>query len=45
MRLGDVLLQQAATLRKIVKEQDEFYKKFETRQDKAIKNWTNNGQQ
>ena len=45
MRLADVLLQRAATLRKIVKEQDEFIKHFETRQDKAIKNWTNNSKQ
>lgn len=45
MRLAEVLQQRVETLRKLIKEQDEFIKHFETRQDKAIKNWTNNSKQ
>jgi flagellar biosynthesis chaperone FliJ len=45
MRLAEALQRRAETLRKIIKEQDELIKHFETRQDKAIKNWTNNSKQ
>jgi hypothetical protein len=45
MRFAEVLQQKVETLRQLIKEQDEFIKHFETRQDKAIKNWTYNSKQ
>ena len=45
MRFAEALQQQVETLRQLIKEQDEFIKYFEARQDKAIKNWTNNSKQ
>lgn len=45
MKFAEALQQQVETLRKLIQEQDEFIKYFETRQDKAIKNWTNNSKQ
>ncbi len=42
MKFAEQLQQQVKDLRKLIQEQNEFIKHFETRQDKAIKNWTNN---
>jgi flagellar biosynthesis chaperone FliJ len=42
MKFAEALQQQVQTLRKLIKEQDEFIEQFKTRQDKAIENWTNN---
>lgn len=42
MRFAEALQQQVEILRQLIKEQNEFIKYFETRQDKAITNWTNN---
>ena len=45
MRFAEALQQRVETLRKLIKEQDEFIEQFKTRQDKAIENWTNNSKQ
>jgi flagellar biosynthesis chaperone FliJ len=45
MRFAEALQQQVEILRQLIKEQNEFIKHFETRQDKAIKNWTYNNKQ
>jgi len=42
MQFAKLLKQQTKELRKLIKEQDEFYKHFQTKQDKVITNWTNN---
>ncbi len=42
MKFAEQLQRQVKDLRKLIQEQNEFIKHFETRQDKAIKNWTNN---
>lgn len=45
MKFAEALEEQAQTLRKLIKEQNEFIEQFKTRQDKAIENWTNNNKQ
>lgn len=45
MKFAEQLQQQVKDLRKLIQNQNEFIKHFETRQDKAITNWTNNSKQ
>ena len=42
MKFTELLNKQTKDLRKLIKKQDDFYKHFQTKQDKVITNWTNN---
>lgn len=42
MKFAEQLQQQVKDLRKLIKEQNEIYSHFQTRESKAIEEWSNN---